>query len=93
MTEAGLLTGELASNAVLHTRSGVPGRRFGVVVTITRAGVRVEVADAGSESAPAVAEEDPEAPGGRGLLLVDLTAAAWGVAGDEGGRTVWFELA
>ncbi|MGH3342984.1 MAG: ATP-binding protein [Carbonactinosporaceae bacterium] len=90
--EAALLAGELASNAVLHTRSGVPGGQFGVVVTTTCARVRVEVRDGGSQSVPTVAEEDLEAPGGRGLLLVDLTAAAWGVSGSADGRTVWFEL-
>jgi hypothetical protein len=30
--------------------------------------------------------------GGRGLGLVEVLAAGWGITGGPAGRTVWFEL-
>jgi len=29
---------------------------------------------------------------GRGVQLVDLLAASWGVDADDAGKTVWFEV-
>ena len=35
---------------------------------------------------------DLEAPGGRGLELLDALASRWGALGGPEGRVVWFEL-
>jgi anti-sigma regulatory factor (Ser/Thr protein kinase) len=90
---AALLTSELATNAVLHARG-----RFCVEVSNTGHGIRVEVTDPSDE--PVRLQPPAEvADHGRGLLVVDAVADAWGshpVAdgnGDgEGGKAVWFEL-
>ncbi|GGL52194.1 ATP-binding protein [Planomonospora parontospora] len=94
--QAVLMTSELATNAVQHTRSGAGGF-FEVSVYLRGPFLRVEVADGGSAlQAPRVRPLDPEAeqlPGGRGLAIVELCAARWGQSGDGGpGRVVWFEL-
>ena len=44
-----LLASELATNAVLHSASGQPGGSATVLITEIGGGVRVEVADAGSD--------------------------------------------
>ncbi|MBG0826136.1 ATP-binding protein [Planomonospora sp. ID91781] len=93
--QAVLMTSELATNAVQHTRSGADGF-FEVSVYLRGAFLRVEVTDGGSALAPRVRPLDPEAeqlPGGRGLAIVELCATRWGQSGDGGpGRVVWFEL-
>ena len=85
-----LLTSETVTNSVLHSNS----RRAGGTVTITAievgGGVRIEVADGGSElSAPVVKGEGCVA-GGHGLFLVQALADQWGYVRDEFGTTVWF---
>lgn len=45
--DAALLTSELVTNAVLHSRSGQPGGSFTVSVETTDTAVRVEVRDQG----------------------------------------------
>jgi anti-sigma regulatory factor (Ser/Thr protein kinase) len=87
-----LLTSETVTNAVLHSNS----RRAGGTVTITAIeiddGVRVEVADEGSElSAPEV-KAGGCVSGGHGLFLVQTLASQWGYRRDELGTTVWFWL-
>jgi hypothetical protein len=54
--------------------------------------LRVEVYDAGARTAPQRRAHDLEAPGGRGLELVDALASRWGTLGGPEGRVVWFEL-
>jgi len=104
--QAALLTSELATNAVLHTR-----RPF--TVTLSRSGptVRVEVADQ-SEEIPhlprhlAVPSGDRASTGDvlgvgvdsrdrlfSGLGVVDAVAGSWGADPRPGvGKVVWFEL-
>jgi serine/threonine-protein kinase RsbW len=89
-----LMADELASNAVQHSNSRAPGGTFGLRVLARRGeSVRVEVADAGGRWArPGCADQvtDGYTLGGRGLRIVEALAVAWGVNGDESGRTVWF---
>ncbi len=82
-----LLTSELVTNAVMHA-----GGRVEVAVEVvgTRR-LRVEVRD-GSRELPRVQDADSDAMGGRGLLLVDKLADAWGVEIAREGKSVWFEL-
>ena len=86
--EAGLLTTELAANAVLHARTD-----FDVVVHRAADGARVEVRDR-SSVLPVFTAPSATAMSGRGLLLVQTLAAAWGSQVlPGGGKSVWFELA
>jgi anti-sigma regulatory factor (Ser/Thr protein kinase) len=80
-----LAVSELATNAVEHAgtpfelRGGTDGDR-----------VRVEVID-GSLTLPNCATPDARSPSGRGLLLVERVADAWGVDLLAAGKRVWFE--
>jgi serine/threonine-protein kinase RsbW len=86
--DAVLLVSELATNALTHSASGRSGA-FTVTVSHRSAGVRVEVADQGGPWTPDMTGDELH---GRGLLIVGSLARAWGVMGDDSGRTVWFEL-
>jgi anti-sigma regulatory factor (Ser/Thr protein kinase) len=83
-----LLTTELVSNAV---RVGAGA----VTTSFSRSGdaVRVEVHDNGG-GWPVMGRPQPlDENGGRGLLIVDALADAWGAEADpDRGTTVWFEL-
>ena len=81
-----LLTTELVTNAVIHAHSAV-------VVTVRRGmgRVRVEVADTGG-GALQLRAPSPDALNGRGLLLMEALAAAWGTSAYDAGKLVWFEL-
>lgn len=90
---AALLTSELVTNAVLHTR-----KPFTVRVAQRGAHVRIEVADSlhvlpmpphGGEPGAALDLDHAF----RGLTIVDSVASSWGsesIPGD--GKIVWFEL-
>ena len=83
-----LLTSELVTNAVRHSR-------VEVVVTVWRsdARVRIEVRDESPES-PTLGTPGEDATRGRGLTLVDRVADAWGYVRHDGqGKTVWLEVA
>jgi anti-sigma regulatory factor (Ser/Thr protein kinase) len=89
-----LLASELATNSVLHSSS-----RFGGNMTVTVSGVpdetvRVEVADAGGLSLPALrGGPDGWDECGRGLHLVGVLSARWGYRIEPGGGLVtWFEI-
>lgn len=101
--DAELCVSELASNAVLHSGS----RFFTVTLECTPGGLRLTVSDHGDVPAAALVprsvptatatgadtELDLEAATGRGLVLVSLIAAAWGVVKSTSGTQVWVELA
>ncbi len=94
-----LLVSELCTNAVVHTRSGEAGGRFGVAVEWTRESVRVVVEDQGSSTAPTIgvrtgdpARADETDESGRGLRLVDRLASDWGTASGPGRRWVWADV-
>jgi anti-sigma regulatory factor (Ser/Thr protein kinase) len=88
-----LLTSETVTNAVLHSNS----RRAGGTVTITAieiaGGVRVEVADEGSDLSLPEVKGYGCVLGGHGLFLVQTLADQWGYLRDDSGTTVWFWLA
>jgi anti-sigma regulatory factor (Ser/Thr protein kinase) len=85
--EVALLVSELATNAVLHARSD-----FEVSVCRLPSGVRVEVFDRNTRlPTPAIVPAD--AYSGRGLLLVQTLASAWGVESrSDEGKIIWFEV-
>ena len=82
-----LLTSEVVSNAVLHARTEIA-----LVVVVEPPVVRVEVAD-DEERPPELRLSTEEDTSGRGMMLVELLSAAWGVRPFDGGKCVWFEVA
>ena len=84
---ATLLVSELVTNAVLHASSPVDLRCHVEASTLC-----VQVGDR-SPVLPGMRHYDADALTGRGLGMVELLAAAWGVEGGEHGKTVWFQLA
>ncbi|MEU2110977.1 ATP-binding protein [Streptomyces sp. NPDC058423] len=85
---AELLTSELVTNALVHTEEGAV-----VTATVAPARLRVEVRDFTTGLVEPPAEPVPdESTHGRGLLLVQSLADAWGVRAHGLGKAVWFEL-
>ena len=83
-------TSELATNALLHTRSGLPGGQFSVEIAI-QAGhwVYVRVEDSGGPWAERETT-DGYAERGRGLHVVAELSEDMGITGDAASRTAWF---
>jgi anti-sigma regulatory factor (Ser/Thr protein kinase) len=89
---ATLLTSEIVTNAIVHTKSGVEGGTVTIVVIGIPHGVLVEIIDSGSAGSPVV-KGDLYATDGHGLFLVQNLAAQWGYLREPAGTTVWFHLA
>ncbi|MFI7639869.1 ATP-binding protein [Nonomuraea sp. NPDC049400] len=89
--DVALLTSELATNAILHSRSGAGGS-FTVAVSSSETAVRVLVSDAGSDGPPCVCRTSTQATSGRGLPLIEALSHRWGFTREGGTTTVWFEL-
>jgi anti-sigma regulatory factor (Ser/Thr protein kinase) len=81
-----LLTSETVTNAFIHGRSEA---RIRVHARPDR--LLVEVADENSRH-PKRVGHDNDALDGRGLAIIELLAARWGVIDDSYGKTVWFEV-
>jgi len=88
---ATLLTSEIVTNAIQHTKSGIHGGTVTIVVIGVLGGVLVEIIDDGSAGTPVV-KGDLYAAEGHGLFLVQHLAAQWGYLRDAAGTTVWFHL-
>jgi two-component sensor histidine kinase len=85
--DAVLVTDELVTNAVRH---GGPHRTCRLALIAGGSRLRIEVVD-GATTQPRFRE--PDSTGGRGLVLIDQLASAWGVAQHRDGKTVWAEMA
>ncbi|MDI3405389.1 ATP-binding protein [Streptomyces cavernicola] len=84
---AELLTSEIVTNALVHTDDDAV-----LTATVREHRLRVEVRDfVAQRPSPRVPHAD-DGTGGRGLLLVQSLADAWGVRTQDGGKAVWFEL-
>jgi serine/threonine-protein kinase RsbW len=86
-----LLASELATNAILHSKSGHPARTFTVRMALYLGDYAwVEVIDQGGAWAADVHDDEH----GRGLALVAAIAgdANWGIDGDSRSRIAWFRL-
>ena len=85
---AQLLTTELVTHAISHGAGEI-------TLDITRApqDLRVDVIDAAPER-PRAEVAGPEQTRGRGILIVESLASAWGVEPPSGSRrkSVWFKL-
>ncbi len=88
---ATLLTSEIVTNAIQHSRSGIDGGTVTVVVIQVPHGILIEVIDDGSVDTPIV-KGDLYAAEGHGLYLVQHLAAQWGYLRDPASTTVWFQL-
>ena len=89
--DALLCVSELATNAVIHSKSRQPGGRFNVRAGIRDGDrVRIEVEDQGGPWAQPVCADGQY---GRGLFIVGKLARDWGISGNsQAGCTVWVEL-
>ena len=85
---ATLLTSELFTNALDHSEGAIT-----LSVVLASDDLRVEVTDH-ADGSPIVREVDLEDEHGRGMLLVDALAKAWGAGRYPRGRGkyVWFTL-
>jgi anti-sigma regulatory factor (Ser/Thr protein kinase) len=89
LNDAVLMVSEIVTNAVtyghgaIEVSAGTQGGRVHVAVTNTSA----------SDGMPHLMDPADHDFGGRGLLIVDQLADAWGASRDRGRTTVWFELA
>lgn len=82
-----LMISELVTNAILHGGEGAL-----LTLTYEDLKVRAEVRDS-SHAMPVVRSYSETATTGRGMVIVDALAAAWGTFSVDGGKVVWFELA
>lgn len=90
LDEVALGVSELATNAIMHTPSGDGGQvRIGLVAT--RSLVRVEVTNDGTSATKPRVRRDAGGESGRGILIIDALADAWGVIEGAGTTTVWAE--
>jgi anti-sigma regulatory factor (Ser/Thr protein kinase) len=90
--DAVLLTSELVTNA-----SRVSSGAITVTMTLGASGVRIAVTDDDPYGTPVTATGmaltvPALAESGRGLLLLEHVAGAWGTDHIPGGKTVWFRL-
>lgn len=85
--DAVLLVSELVTNAVTHAESACD-----VVVVHENRGIRIEVSDSDRHHDPVQQPLDLASPDGRGLLIVDRVADAWGTSHHDDGKIVWFQL-
>jgi anti-sigma regulatory factor (Ser/Thr protein kinase) len=81
-----LLVTELVANVVIHVGSPMTLR-----VQRSPSTMRVEIEDP-SPQLPVVHHPNTADEHGRGVLLVDQLANAWGAEARPDGKTVWFEL-
>lgn len=87
-----LLTSELVTNAVTHSRSRLPGGTVELVVSTNSSGLLISVTDNGSDSKVPTIGVNPGGQNGNGLLLVESLADVWGYLHDLARTVVWFRL-
>jgi anti-sigma regulatory factor (Ser/Thr protein kinase) len=82
-----LVVSELVSNAVRHGVGPVE-----LALEVGPAEVHVEVADQGASYPPPARRPAATSQNGRGLLIVEAIATAWGVTAKDPGKTVWADI-
>ncbi|MFG2884627.1 ATP-binding protein [Streptomyces sp. NPDC048297] len=84
---AELLTSELVTNALVHTDEDAV-----LTAVVSSDALRVEVRDFVARCPRVRAPDTGDDTHGRGLVLVQSLADAWGVRPHDIGKSVWFEL-
>ncbi|GAB2907463.1 ATP-binding protein [Streptomyces heilongjiangensis] len=84
---AELLTSELVTNALIHTDDDAV-----LTATVSPRGLHVEVRDFVARRPRPRTAQTEDGTNGRGLLLVQSLADAWGVRSHGVGKSVWFDL-
>jgi len=87
-----LLTSELVTNAVTHSRSRLPGGTIELVVATKSSGLLISVTDNGSDAKVPTIGVSQDGANGNGLLLVESLADVWGYLHDSARTVVWFRL-
>jgi anti-sigma regulatory factor (Ser/Thr protein kinase) len=87
-----LLTSELVTNAVVHSKSGLPGGTFDLSVAAKAGSLLISVTDNGSDTGLPKTGNDPGGEHGNGLLLVEQLADDWGYRTQSDRTVVWFRL-
>ena len=83
-----LLTSEVVTNAIIHGRSGPV-----LAVAVNEHAVRVAVGDVSPE-VPVRRIGRLDDVSGRGVIIIEELASAWGVERERNGsKRVWFEVA
>ena len=90
--EAVLLTSELVTNAVTHSRSRLPGGTVKVVIAAKASVLLISVTDDGSDSTVPVIRRREDGEHGNGLLLAATIADVWGYMDQASRMIVWFKL-
>ena len=87
--DAQLVLSELLSNAIRYAPP-LPGGEVRAAWWIDKAGIHLEVVDGCGETEPQrITDAHPESIGGRGLAIVEMLTADWGVRTADGRRTVY----
>jgi anti-sigma regulatory factor (Ser/Thr protein kinase) len=82
-----LMVSELATNCIRHERTS-----FHITILGSSQEIRVEVTDSGTGT-PRMRSPGPDEPSGRGLQIVEMLSASWGVQVERpSGKTVWFTV-
>jgi anti-sigma regulatory factor (Ser/Thr protein kinase) len=86
-----LSVSELATNAIKHTPSGHGGHITIGIVTVGPL-IRAEVTNDGTMTSKPHVTRESDAENGRGILIVEALAVAWGVIEHAETTTVWAEF-
>lgn len=87
LMEAQLVVSELVANAVEHGCEPI-----GLKLVGSSWRMRIEVSDGSNDPPMPSSSPGVERLSGRGLVIVDALAAAWGSRSCDGGKVVWAEL-
>ena len=86
-----LLTSEVMTNAVTHAGPHDAATELSLRIGCSDGRIRVEMHDH-SEAMPVIGDGTTDGLSGRGILLVESLAWAWGVSPSGAGKVVWFEV-
>ncbi|KOX22135.1 ATP-binding protein [Nocardiopsis sp. NRRL B-16309] len=92
LDDAELAVSELATNALLHSRSGQSGGVMTLFIRSDAGRLRVAVADQGEREGEGGHSRDDGEDFGRGKLIVDSCATRSGDYWNEDTHVAWFEI-
>ncbi|MDE3721248.1 ATP-binding protein [Nocardiopsis sp. N85] len=92
LDDAELAVSELATNALLHSRSGQSGGVMTLFIRSDGGRLRVAIADQGERSGEGGHTRDDGDDFGRGKLIIDSCASRSGEYWSEATHVAWFEI-